>query len=105
MDILGISLKENATIVECWNADQKVWDLGLRRGLFDGEVESWMRLVQVLDLVVLGERVDTMEWSLEADGKFTTKSTFLKLLETSPKLQFPLIKASEVSRRTKSRRK
>lgn len=48
-------------------------------------------MVQRLYSFVLGLGEDKTMWFPEKDGYFSTKSTFMKLIETSPKLQTPLI--------------
>lgn len=88
-DIFVVSLKQNATLAECWNSVQNSWDLGFRRGLFDREIASWESLIQLLDPVELGEGMDTVLWSLEKDGRFTTKSSFSNMMKTTPKLRLP----------------
>lgn len=40
------------------------WNLGLRRGLFDCEVNSWIELIHTIDVVRLGEGEDRITWSL-----------------------------------------
>lgn len=58
LNIYFLSLKKEATIVECWNEAQSDCNLGLRRGQFDRELDSWLGLVSRLDTVRFGEETD-----------------------------------------------
>lgn len=39
-DIYSIIIKKDVSIVDCWVNDQQTWDLGIRRPLFDRELQS-----------------------------------------------------------------
>lgn len=75
------------------NQDFHYWDLGLRRGLFDREMESWLGLIWVLDVVRLGEGEDKVYWRLGKGGAFSSKSALLKLSDAPLSLKSSLIAA------------
>lgn len=72
-DIYNTSLKKEVSIADCWHENSRDWDLGLCRGLFDREMESWVGLIPLLDVVRLGEGDDKVYWSLGKGGAFATE--------------------------------
>lgn len=90
-DLFNISTTKKATVADCWNSSENDWDLGFRRGLFDWEVDSWMNLIHIIDVVRIGEGEDRVSWSIGKRGSFSTRSARLKMVECIPSLKSPLI--------------
>lgn len=78
------STKKEYLIENWWNSDNQGWDLGLRRNLFDREVEIWTRLKNKFDIV--------RPRNLEASGFLSCKSIYLKLNNRGPRISLPMIK-------------
>lgn len=45
-ELYGISNKKGKKIRDCWLSEAGTWDLGMRRNLFEREVDSWAVLTQ-----------------------------------------------------------
>lgn len=73
-NIFALSQKKEALIVDCWDDENKTWNLGLRRSLFNREFQSWVAFVEKLHAVNLGNEVYKILWSLERSGVYTCKS-------------------------------
>lgn len=78
-DISNLSLKEEATLAKCRDGIQETWDLGIRRGIFDIELQAWIELEEKLEGFHLGEREDNISWYLNSLGAFSTKSLVFNL--------------------------
>lgn len=64
-NMFAISHKKEAMIADYWDNDNETWIVALRRGLFDREFQSWVALVEKLNAVNLGEKIDIITWSFD----------------------------------------
>ena len=61
-----------------WN-----WEIGLRRELFDWEIDQWNSFLLSLDCFIIHEDIqDAMTWSFNSNGLFLVKS-FRRWLENT----------------------
>lgn len=44
----------------------------------------WIRLVELVDVIRLGEGADEPVWALDNSGKFTSKSALMELSDSPP---------------------
>lgn len=86
----NLSTKKDATIAECWNKVENDRNLGLRRGLFDWKIDSWVELISVIDVVRLGEGEDRV---VGKGGNFSTRSACLKMADCTPSVKSSLLSA------------
>lgn len=63
-----LSLAKDASVQDLWNGF--VWDLRLRRGLFDREMNEWMGLFALLSNCNVNNRDDVVWWKHEGSGQF-----------------------------------
>lgn len=68
------------------------WNLGIRRRVFERELQAWIGLTDRLEGFRLGQEADRIVWSLNSTNEFSTKSLFLRLAASSPSLRCPLPK-------------
>lgn len=84
--------QKDATVAHCWNSVYEAWDLGLRRNLYDVEIQEWT----TLSTLPLAHRDNTTEdkwkWKLERTGQFTTKSLALHFAFNGQRHNAPLYK-------------
>ncbi|KAE8713962.1 hypothetical protein F3Y22_tig00110202pilonHSYRG00067 [Hibiscus syriacus] len=60
--------------------DVWVWNIQLRRNLYDWELDQWIALMSLIDNISLSRSVDDfMGWSGKGDGMFSVKSCRLSL--------------------------
>lgn len=81
-----ISNKKEACIQDCWDSDNQTWNLGIRRVLFDREFGSWVSLIEKLNSVRLGPRLDKIIWKLVGYGRFSSRSMTHDLSVKSSKI-------------------
>lgn len=55
-DIFNLSLNQDATLVDAWNEDLGTWNLSIRRGIFDWEMQAWIGLTEKLEDLPVGPR-------------------------------------------------
>jgi hypothetical protein len=62
-------------------------NVSFRRALVDNNLNAWNNLVAQLVNVEIGEGSDTFKWDLTQTGKFSVKSMYSYLINTSPPVQ------------------
>lgn len=60
------------------------WNLGIRRGVFERELQAWIRMTENLEGLRLGQEADIIICSLDSTEVFSTKSLFLRLGSLDP---------------------
>ena len=63
----------------------------MRKGAFHREVGNLLALLQKLDSIHLNNGLDSVTWSLEISGLFSTELSFLKLTQKPGSLKAPLV--------------
>lgn len=63
-DLFRMSDKKDKTVAECWSEEHADWNLGLRRGLRDHEMPSWIQLAEMLASFRFGNGEDKNEWAI-----------------------------------------
>ncbi|KAK3199547.1 hypothetical protein Dsin_022962 [Dipteronia sinensis] len=67
---------------ERWRGTQWVWDVSLRRPLFDWENEQWRVFLSCLDCINIRNSIpDILTWLHKPDGKFTPLCCVLYVFE------------------------
>lgn len=82
--------QKEALIFECWGQWKQAWNLGLRRGSFDRELQNWVLLIEKLNPVQLEANVVRIFWSLEGSGVYSSRSAFHTLAEKPTKVNTTL---------------
>lgn len=90
-DIFVLSLKKEATIAEYWNEAQRDWNLGLRRGRFDRELDWTAGPASEANWILFGLVKNRTKWfgPLNPQGSFTTKLAVKNFFAASTKLNSP----------------
>ena len=71
----------DATVADSWNAENRDWDLRLRRKLKDNEIDESASLSHILTSITLKPMADSWVWTLEPSKKLTVCSTIDALVK------------------------
>ena len=91
-NLFSLSLNKDVYVAECWCTATHSWNLGLRRNMFDNEIANVASILEILRSWAPSDGIDSLKWTPNVNGNFTTKSTFLNVTKRSPSIAVPLIR-------------
>lgn len=85
-NLFVVSSRKEASVFQCWDMENNMWNLSLRRGLFNRELSSWIALVEKINDVRLISEPDMIRWQPKSSGVYSTKSMFQNLVGTTTRI-------------------